>query len=102
VYHIHKLHKEINTPIQKRNANDKAYVDLFKRARDFNVGDCVMIRIRPKQYPFSTVKKLHGLVKILRRINSNAYIVILSPDFGISLSVNIEDLVACKGPIFFS
>ena len=37
-YHIHKLHKEISTPIQKKNANYKAYADLFKRARDFNVG----------------------------------------------------------------
>jgi len=59
-----------------------------------------VVRIRPKQYPSGTVKKLHGPFKILRRINSNAYIVDLSPDFGISPSVNIEDLVACKGPIF--
>jgi len=56
-YHIHKLHKEINTSIQKRSANDKAYADLFKRARDFNVGDYVMVRIHPKQYPSGTVKK---------------------------------------------
>ena len=28
-YHIHKLHKEISTPIQKRNANYKAYADFF-------------------------------------------------------------------------
>ena len=48
------------------------------------------------------MKKLHGPFKILRRINSNAYAIDPSPDFGISLSVNIEDLVACKGPIFFS
>ena len=31
-YHIHKLHTEISTPIQKRNANDKAYANLFKKA----------------------------------------------------------------------
>jgi len=100
-YHVHKLHKEISTPIQKRNANYKVYADLFKRAQDFNVRDYVMVRIRPKQYPSGTVKKLHGPFKILRSINSNAYIVDFSPDFGIS-PVNIEDLVACKGPIFSS
>ena len=33
-YHIHKLHKEISTPIQKRNANYQAYAFLFKKARD--------------------------------------------------------------------
>ena len=56
-----------------------------------------MVRICLKQYPSSTVKKLDGPFKILKRINSNTYVVDLS-----SLSINIEDLVACKGPIFFS
>jgi len=40
------------------------------------------------------------LSKIFRKINSNAYIVDLSSDFGISPSVNIEDLVTYKGSIF--
>ena len=59
-----------------------------------------MARSRQKQYLSGIVKKLHGPFKILRRIDSNAYIIDLSPDFGISPSVNIEDLVTCKGPIF--
>jgi len=95
-YHIHKLHKEINIPIKKRNANYRAYADLFKKARDFNVGDYVMVQIHPKQYSSGTMKKLHGPFKILRSFNSNAYILDLLPDFGISLSVNIEDLVLVK------
>jgi len=94
-YHTHKLHKEINTSIQKRNTHYKTYADLYKRAREFNVGDYVMVQIRLKQYPSSTVKKLYGPFKILRRINSNAYTIDLSPVFGISPFVNIEDLVAC-------
>jgi len=59
-----------------------------------------MVQIRPKHYLFSVVKKLHGPFKILRKINSNTYIVDFSFDFGISPSVNIEILVACKDLIF--
>jgi len=47
-YHIHKLHKEISIPIQRRNANYKAYANLSKRARDFNIGDYAMIQIHLK------------------------------------------------------
>jgi len=47
-YHARKLHKEISTPIQKRNTNNKTYADLYKRARDFNIGDYMMVRSRRK------------------------------------------------------
>ena len=63
-----------------------------------------MVRIRPERYPPGTVKKLHarsaGPFKILKKINSNAYVVDIPPDFDISPSFNVEDLIAFKGPIF--
>jgi len=44
----------------------------------------VTVWIGPKRYPPGTVKKLHARstrpFKILRKINSNAYIVYLPPD----------------------
>ena len=43
---------------------------------------------------------VQDLFKILRKINLNAYIIDLLPDFGIILSFNIEDIVAYKGPKF--
>ena len=89
VSHIHDLHKEISNQIQKNNANYKAYADLHRKAHEFSVGDYVMVRIRPERYPLGTVKKLHarsaGPFKILKKINSNVYIVDLPPDFDISL-----------------
>jgi len=102
--HIHDLLKEINIQIQKSNASYKTYADLHK-AQEFNVGDYVIIRIHSEWYPSGIVKKLHahsaGPFKILRKINSNAYVVDLPPDFGISSSFNIEDLIAYKDSNFF-
>ena len=64
-----------------------------------------MVQIHSERYPPDTVKKLHarsaGPFKILKKINSSAYVVDLPSDFGISPSVNIEDLIAYKGPNFF-
>jgi hypothetical protein len=61
-----------------------------------------MIRIMPKRFPSETVKKLQarnaGSFKVLKRIGSNAYVIELSSDYGISSTFNIEDLVAYKGP----
>ena len=58
--HIHDLHKEFITQIQKSNANYKAYADLHKKAQEFNEGDYVTVQICPEWYPSGTVKKLHA------------------------------------------
>jgi len=71
VSHIHDLHKEISTQIQKNNANHKAYADLHKKTHEFNVGDYVMVRIRPKRYPLGTVKKLHAHSARLSKFEKN-------------------------------
>jgi len=63
-----------------------------------------MIWIRPERFPPEAVKKLTarnaGPFKILKKINRNAYVIHLPPDFGISLTFNISDLVSYKGPPF--
>ena len=91
--------------LMKLLANYKCYADLHKKAHEFNVRDYVMVQIHPERYPPNTVKKLHarsaGQFKILKKINSNAYVVNLPPNFSISPSFNIEDLIAYKGPNFF-
>ena len=85
----------------KNNIDYKAFVDLHRTLRTFNVGDYVMIRLRPERFPPGTVKKLHvrsaGPIQILKIINSNAYVVDLPPDFGISYTFNVKDLVSYKG-----
>ena len=41
------------------------------------------------------------ILQKIDKINSDAYVVDLLSDFDISLSFNIEDLIAYKGPNFF-
>ena len=69
--------------------------------RTFNVGDYVMVCMRPERFPLGTVKKLHaqntGPFKILKKINSNTYVVDLPPNFGISYTFNVEDLFPYRG-----
>ena len=56
--HIHDLHNEIRKKIQVSNSQYKIYTDTHRRHAEFQVGDYVMIQIRPEQFPTGTVKKL--------------------------------------------
>jgi len=81
----------------KNNVGYKASTDLHYRLRTFNVNDYVMVCMRLERFFPETVKKLHvrstGPFQILKKINSNAYMVDLLPDFGIGCTFNVEDLV---------
>ena len=104
--HIHDLHKKIRKKIQECNAQYKSYTDLHHMHLEFNEGDYVMIRIRPERFPPGAVKKLTahsaGPFKVLKKINPNTYVIDLPPDFGISSTFNISDLVTYKGLPFNS
>jgi len=96
--HVRALHEKIRDKI---NVDYKGFVDLHRRLRTFNVGDYVMVRLKPEQFPPGTVKKVHtrsvGVFQILKRINSNTYVVDLPSDFDISCTFNVENLISYKG-----
>ena len=53
--HIRALHEEIREKIMKNNTDYKAFADLHRRLRTFNVGDYVMVRMRSERFPLRTV-----------------------------------------------
>jgi len=59
ISHICALYEKIRDKIMKNNIDYKAFVDLHRTLRTFNIGDYVMIRLIPERFSPITVKKLH-------------------------------------------
>ncbi|KAF7147941.1 hypothetical protein RHSIM_Rhsim03G0243100 [Rhododendron simsii] len=82
---------------------DAALLKLSQRFAEFDEGDMVMVRVKPEQYPKGVYKKLHsksaGPFKALKKISSNAYVLELPDDTGISNVFNIEDLTRHSGHV---
>ena len=76
---IQDLHIEITKQIQVSNAPYKLQVDLHRQHNEFNVGDYIMIQIRPKRFPSRTNQKLHARsvesFKVLQQVGPNAYVL---------------------------
>ena len=100
--HIHDLHAEIRRKVSLSNEEYKLAADVHRRSKEFNVGDYVMVRIRPEriQKMFSKKKlyaRVMGPYSIIRKMGSNAYLLDLRNDMDISHVFNIEDLLPYRG-----
>ena len=91
----------INKRIHASNLKYKTQADLHRCHLDFDVGDYVMIHIKPERYPSGTVKKLQACsacpFKVLKKLGPNAYVIDIPLDYGISSTFNIADLLGFKG-----
>ena len=99
---VSNLHHSISQRIEQSN---KIYQDLGnsrRRTKEFIKGDYVMIRLKPERFPPGTLKKLHargaGPFKVIKKVRSNAYVLELPPELGISSTFNISDLVEYREP----
>jgi len=98
---VHKPHKEISDENKWSNVKPILQTDSRKIYKAFNAGDHVIVQIYPKRFPLGTVKMLHvssaAPFKILNKLNYNTYIIDLPRNYGISCTLNINDLVDYKG-----
>ena len=99
--HIHDLHAEIRRTISLSNEEYKLAADMHRRSKEFNVGDYVMVCIRPERIPKTFSKNLYARAMdpyyIIRKLGSNAYLLDLPNDMDISPVFNIEDLLPYRG-----
>ena len=92
---------EIRRTISLNNEEYKLAADMHRRSKEFNVGDYVMVCIRPERIPKTFSKKLYARAmnpySIIRKLGSNAYLLDLLNDMDISPVFNIEDLLPYRG-----
>ncbi|CAA7399126.1 unnamed protein product [Spirodela intermedia] len=85
-----------------QNALYKQAADMHCRPQIFQVGDHVMVRMRPEYYAPGSTTKLHacsaGPFRVLSRIGKNAYAVDIPPSWGISSTFNVMDLASQQAP----
>ena len=101
IRHMQHVHDEVQRHITASNDIYKRHDDAHRRFVEFAEGDMVMVRIRPKRLLPKANNKLHprnaGPFKILKKISSNASILELPAELGISPTFNVEDLTLYHG-----
>ena len=74
---------------------------MHRKSKEFNVGEYVMVRIRPERIPKTFSKKLYaramGPYSIICKLRSNSYLLDLPNGMDINLIFNIEDLLRYRG-----
>jgi hypothetical protein len=90
------LHEQTHQNIAAANAKYQVAGSKGKKHVTFESGDMVWLHLRKDCFPTLHRSKLMpraaGPFKVLTKINDNAYILDLPPEFGVSTSFNVSDL----------
>jgi len=93
---IKKLHEQVRQRIVKQNSRYMTNRDKHRRQQIFKVGDLVWIHLRKEQFLKQPNAKLSpradGPLKIVHKINDNAYKVELPGTYGVSANFNVANL----------
>ena len=70
--HIHDLHTEIRQKVYLSNEEYKLVANVHRRSKEFNVGEYIMVCIRPERIPKTFLTKLYaramGCYSIIRKL----------------------------------
>jgi hypothetical protein len=95
------LHEQNHQNITTANAKYLVAGSKGKKHVTFESGDMVWLHWRKDRFPTLRRSKLMpravGPFKVLTKINDNAYILDLPPEFGVSTSFNVADLKPYMG-----
>jgi hypothetical protein len=90
------LHEQTHQNIVAANAKYQVAGSKGTKHVTFESGDMVWLHLRKDRFPTLRRSKLMprvaGPFKVLTKINDNAYILDMPPDFGVSTSFNVTDL----------
>ncbi|KAJ0007622.1 hypothetical protein Pint_30469 [Pistacia integerrima] len=97
------VHDECKRRLTFHTNSYVASASAQRKDRQFNEGDMVLVRLRPEYFPPGSFTKLHahrtGTFRVTKKLGTNAYVMDLPSDFGISPVFNIEDLTEFKGDV---
>ncbi|KAG2675534.1 hypothetical protein I3760_12G008100 [Carya illinoinensis] len=98
---MQNVHEECKWRLTFHTNSYAASANSKCKDRQFNEGDMVLVRFRLERFTPGSFTKLHacraGPFKVTKKLGTNAYVIELPSDFGISPVFNIEDLTAFKG-----
>ncbi|KAG6738607.1 hypothetical protein POTOM_058227 [Populus tomentosa] len=101
--YMRDVHEECKRRLTTHTNSYAAVANAKRKDRQFNTGDMVLVRLRPERFPPGSFSKLHarraGPFQVTKKLGSNAYVIALPSDFGISPIFNIEDLTEFKGDV---
>ena len=93
---VKNMHLKVKERIEAKAAKVKARLDQTRKEVLFKPGDLVWLHMRPERFPEERKSKLSprgtGPFRVLEKINDNAYILDLPPEFKISHTFNVSDL----------
>ena len=91
--HVSQLHHDIHDRVLSQYTSYKQATDSHCRPWVFQVGDQVMVRLRPERYAPGTARST-GPSRVLSRIGGIAYVVDIPPSWGNSSTLHVMDLTS--------
>lgn len=94
--YIKDVHAEVRRRLSLSTKSYTTSTNARRKDKQFNIGDMVLVRLKPERFSLESFTKLHtrriGPFRSTKKLGSNAYVIDLPSDFGISPVFNIEDI----------